>query len=98
MEVHANDDDDNGVQRLISLDGTVDIRDEGERADESDESKHHEEGVGNDSSVAEVERQLQNSFHIRAVEEVEERVAEDEQAGRAAVHQSTPPPSGEIQG
>ena len=41
-------------------------------------TKHHEESIGDDGHVSEVEGELQISTHVRSVEEVVERVGEHE--------------------
>ena len=52
---------------LLGFDRTIDMVDKTETAHEANKSKHHEESVGDDARVTEIERQLQCSTHITAM-------------------------------
>lgn len=77
---------------LIGLDRAIDVIHEGEGTHKAHEPQHHEEGEGDDAGVSEVEGELQDAVHVRPVEEVEERVREDEKTRGASVDQRAPPP------
>ena len=81
------------LSTLISLDSSVDVIDKGKRAIESNEAKHDKEGIGHNTHVAEVEGQLQNTIHVRAMEEVVEGVGKHEQSGCSTIDEGIPPPT-----
>jgi hypothetical protein len=77
---------------LVRLHRAIDVIHEGEGTDEPYESKHHKECVRYDACVPKVKRQLQNTVHVRSVEEVKERIREDEKPRSTPVYEGAPPP------